>query len=235
MTIGQFARQAGVSERTLRFYEKLGLLWPQGRTSAGYRFYGHTQIQRLQQIRSLQSIGLPLSKIAALLETGSLDSHAVVKAHLKKLDEQIETLQKLRGRLARLDTAMTSGKALADEDLLKTIEEMNMLEKHVSPQSMEKVQQRHQLLGEERSESARQHWAKIVQELGVLRSQGKAHHSEEARNLGAQGGALLDEFTNNDKKTKDNLLAAGPVFFGHLGLEVPSELSDYVVKAIQAS
>lgn len=235
MTIGQFARQAGVSERTLRFYEKMGLLLPKGRTPSGYRFYGPLEIQKLQQIRSFQSIGLPLSQIAALLDSGSWDSHAVVKAHLKKLDEQIEAIQKLRGRLARLDKAMTSGLALADEDLLKTIEEMSMLEKHMSPQVMEKIQQRHDSLGDERTASARQHWAKIVKELEALQNQGKEANSGESRSLGAQGRALLNEFTNNDYRTQESLLSAGPVFFSHLGLEVSSQVSDYVVKAIQAS
>ena len=235
MTIGQFARQAGVSERTLRFYEKLGLLQPKGRTPAGYRYYGQLEVQRLQQIRSLQSIGLPLARIGALLQSESWNSQAVVKAHLKKLDEQIEALQKLRGRLARLDAAMTSGSAPADEDLLRIIEEMSMLEKHISPQEMEKAQQCHQALGDERSQAARQQWGKIVQELGALQGQGKSPTSKELHALSAQGRALLNECTNNEPAIQRNLRGAGPVFFSQLGLDVSQELSDYVVEALRAS
>lgn len=110
-----------------------------------------------------------------------------------------------------------------------------MLEKHVSSHQMEKAQQRHQSLGDERSQSARQHWAKIVNELQALQRQGQAANAKAPQTLGAQGKALLNEFTNNDTSIQDSLLASGPVFFSHLGLDISQELSDYVVKAVRSS
>lgn len=67
--IGQLARMAGVSERTLRHYDQIGLLVPATVDSAtGYRWYGVAELSRLERIRGLQRLGLPLRKIADLLD-----------------------------------------------------------------------------------------------------------------------------------------------------------------------
>ncbi|GIH99553.1 MerR family transcriptional regulator [Planobispora takensis] len=67
--IGQLARMAGVSERTLRHYDKIGLLAPAAVDRAtGYRWYGVAELSRLERIRGLQRLGLPLRQIADLLD-----------------------------------------------------------------------------------------------------------------------------------------------------------------------
>ncbi|MDF5754980.1 MerR family transcriptional regulator [Spongiactinospora sp. TRM90649] len=67
--IGQLARMAGVSERTLRHYDKIGLLTPAAvDRSTGYRRYGVAELARLERIRGLQRLGLPLRRIADLLD-----------------------------------------------------------------------------------------------------------------------------------------------------------------------
>ncbi|MFD1544432.1 MerR family transcriptional regulator [Nonomuraea guangzhouensis] len=67
--IGQLARMVGVSQRTLRHYDKIGLLVPAAvdRTT-GYRWYGVAELARLERIRGLQRLGLPLRHIADLLD-----------------------------------------------------------------------------------------------------------------------------------------------------------------------
>lgn len=67
--IGHLARMVGVSERTLRHYDKIGLLVPATVDRAtGYRWYGVAELSRLERIRGLQRLGLPLRQIAELLE-----------------------------------------------------------------------------------------------------------------------------------------------------------------------
>ncbi|MGW0808414.1 MerR family transcriptional regulator [Nonomuraea sp. NPDC002799] len=67
--IGQLARMAGVSERTLRHYDQIGLLTPAAvdRTSR-YRWYGVAELSRLERIRGMRRLGLPLRQIADLLD-----------------------------------------------------------------------------------------------------------------------------------------------------------------------
>lgn len=67
--IGQLARMAGVSERTLRYYDRIGLLSPAavGRET-GYRWYGSAELVRLERIRGLQRLGLSLRQIADVVD-----------------------------------------------------------------------------------------------------------------------------------------------------------------------
>ena len=67
MKIGELARQTGVSERMLRFYEEQGLLSPV-RTAAGYRQYAETDVARVAKIRLLQRAGLAVKEVARLLD-----------------------------------------------------------------------------------------------------------------------------------------------------------------------
>ncbi len=67
--IGQLARMVGVSDRTLRHYDKIRLLTPAAVDRAtGYRWYGVAELTRLERIRGLQRLGLPLRRIADLLD-----------------------------------------------------------------------------------------------------------------------------------------------------------------------
>ncbi len=81
LTIGQLAKQVGVRTSTLRYYEKEGLLQPNGRSASGYRFYAEDAIQTVRLIQRAQRLGFSLADIRPLLkawETGDLSDAAVV-------------------------------------------------------------------------------------------------------------------------------------------------------------
>ncbi len=68
LRIGEAATQAGVSARTLRYYQELGLLTPAGTTSGGARRYSDTDVARIQRIRHLQDlVGFDLNEIRTVL------------------------------------------------------------------------------------------------------------------------------------------------------------------------
>lgn len=68
---GQFAHRAGISVRTLRFYDKEKLLTPTQRSDSGYRLYTDEDLVNLQQILALKFLGFSLDEIKALLRAGS--------------------------------------------------------------------------------------------------------------------------------------------------------------------
>lgn len=68
-TITEFSTKTGVSNRTLRFYEELGLLMPKDRNTSGHRIYGMDELSRLQFIQSLKFIGYSLQEIKELIDT----------------------------------------------------------------------------------------------------------------------------------------------------------------------
>lgn len=68
MTIGELARRSGVTIRTLRHYDRIGLLPPEDMTESGYRLYGEASLQRLYAILLLRETGLPLESIRRMLD-----------------------------------------------------------------------------------------------------------------------------------------------------------------------
>ena len=67
MTAGQFAAKAGVTKRTVQFYDKVGLLNPSHRTSSGHRCYTKQDMARLQRILTLKYIGLTIDEIREII------------------------------------------------------------------------------------------------------------------------------------------------------------------------
>lgn len=99
-TIKQFADLSGISTRTLRHYDDIGLLAPSKYTEAGYRLYGEAEVDRLQQILFYKELDVPLSEIAKLLDNTTsdldrLEAHLVALQNKKKrLADAIDTLTK---------------------------------------------------------------------------------------------------------------------------------------------
>jgi hypothetical protein len=68
MQIGQLARMSGLTTKTIRYYESIGLLDEPARTAGGYRSYGLDVLERLDFIRQAKASGLTLTEIGSILE-----------------------------------------------------------------------------------------------------------------------------------------------------------------------
>ncbi|MEU5941873.1 MerR family transcriptional regulator [Micromonospora sp. NPDC047548] len=97
-TVGQVAKAARVTVRTLHHYDEIGLLSPSGRTAAGYRRYDDADLERLQHIRFYRELGFPLEEIAAILDDPAADP----AAHLRRQHEL------LTGRIGKLQEILTA-------------------------------------------------------------------------------------------------------------------------------
>ena len=100
MRIGELAKRAGTTLRTIRYYEELGLIGHSGRTKGGFRLYSEDELQRVKLIKDLQLLDFPLSQIREIFlkrlaaRTGS-EMAPPVQAILAKQLQEMET------RLAR--------------------------------------------------------------------------------------------------------------------------------------
>lgn len=105
MKIGELASTAGVTTKTIRYYESIGVLDEPARTDAGYRSYGPAAIERLDFIKQAQSSGLALAEIRSILEIkdsgGKTCEHttALLRRHLDELDTKIVELEAARVEL----------------------------------------------------------------------------------------------------------------------------------------
>ena len=99
MRIGELAKHAGVHPRTVRFYERLGLLREPERTSSGYRDYDDGALNRLTFIRNAQAAGLTLNEIGGITELrdeGTTPCAHVTELLDTKLDHVRRTIKQLR-------------------------------------------------------------------------------------------------------------------------------------------
>jgi MerR family transcriptional regulator, copper efflux regulator len=108
MRIGEFAERAGVTPRTIRYYESLGLLDPGERAGTGFRYYTETELAKLQKINALKELGLSLEEIAIVVPLyfndptglqGKRKLLEILKAHLQETEDKIETLETFRAEL----------------------------------------------------------------------------------------------------------------------------------------
>ncbi len=108
MKIGELGRQVGVSAKTIRYYEEIGLLPEPHRAPNGYRDYRDDAVLRLHFIRDAQATGLTLTEIASILDLRSEGEgtcqHVIelLERHLDDLDRHIVSLQTTRGQLVAL-------------------------------------------------------------------------------------------------------------------------------------
>ncbi|KAB1155112.1 MerR family transcriptional regulator [Micromonospora sp. DT46] len=106
-TVGQVAKAAGVTVRTLHHYDGIGLLSPSDRSSTGYRRYDDADLDRLQHIRYYRELGFPLEEIAAILDDPASDR----AAHLRRQHELLSVrIRKLQEMVAAIEFAMEASK-----------------------------------------------------------------------------------------------------------------------------
>lgn len=87
-TIQKLSRLAGVSTRTLRFYDEIGLLKPRRTSSSGYRIYGEAEVDRLQQILFFKRLSFSLDEIKAAMDDPAYDAERSLGAHKQALLEK---------------------------------------------------------------------------------------------------------------------------------------------------
>lgn len=108
MRIGELARQTGVSTKTIRYYEEIGVLPAPDRTANDYRDYSEEAVDRLSFVRDAQATGLTLTEISSILDLRSQGEETclhvidLLERHLTALDQHIRTLRETRKKLAAL-------------------------------------------------------------------------------------------------------------------------------------
>lgn len=102
LRIGEVAALAGVTIRTLRHYDQIGLLRPSGRTESGYRLYGELDLLRMQQILTLRYLGFSLPQISALLARPDLDPVEALRAQRASLLTRASEIERITSALTRL-------------------------------------------------------------------------------------------------------------------------------------
>ena len=115
-SVGQVARLAGITIRTLHHYHEIGLLVPSGHSSAGYRRYSEADLDRLQRVLFYRELGFPLEEIVTLLDDPTIDAEEHLRRQHDLLNRRIERLRDMVTAVERAMEAHQVGISLTPEE-----------------------------------------------------------------------------------------------------------------------
>jgi MerR family transcriptional regulator, thiopeptide resistance regulator len=227
--VRQFAVRAGVTVRALHHYDRLGLLKPSGRTSAGYRLYAESDLARLQQIVTLKFIGFSLKQIKELLSRKPFNLPAMLRLQRRiieekrsRLDLAIQAIQRAEQKVSLLNAAPAhsgSGKRktpVSDSEdgwevFRKIIEVINMQQdtgwtkKYYSEAALADLAERGKQWTPEMLRQVEQDWAALIQEVEAANAAGENPASDHAQALAARWQKLLAGFTGGNPEVRAGL------------------------------
>ena len=128
--IHELARQTGITVRTLRYYDQIGLVEPGGKTEGGHRLYGEDEIKRLQQVQFLKSVGFRLQEIGTILSDAKWDWTRGLKKQMAYIREEQEKLTAMENAVRGLMHSETIEGGVN----LSTIEQLIQLSGHSAEQ-----------------------------------------------------------------------------------------------------
>jgi DNA-binding transcriptional MerR regulator len=203
--IGELARLTGVSVRTLHHYHDIGLLCPSARGENGYRLYSSEDVARLQQIKSLRSLGFSLDDVRSCLERHVFSAQHIIEMQIERLKERIALEQQLCERLQAVQRLTSTRQNVSVEELLKIIEVTSMTEKYYTPEQMDYLKQRAETVGEERIREVEAEWPRLMAEVQAAVDRGDDPTSESSRELARRWNGLVEEFTGGDDGIRQSL------------------------------
>lgn len=115
-TVQRLGRLAGVSARTLRYYDEIGILKPARINSSGYRIYGGAEVDRLQQILFYRELGVGLDRVKELMDDPAYDAAQALRTHREELLERKARLEALIASVDRTLAARQGGVTMSDEE-----------------------------------------------------------------------------------------------------------------------
>ncbi|MGH2319112.1 MerR family transcriptional regulator [Planococcus sp. SE5232] len=115
-TVQKLGNLAGISTRTLRYYDEIGLLKPARKSSSGYRIYGQQEVDKLQQILFYRELGLDLEHIKNIVNDPGFSSSQALEEHREKLHAKRLQLDLLISNVEKTISATEGESIMADKE-----------------------------------------------------------------------------------------------------------------------
>ncbi len=115
-TVQKLGNMAGVSTRTLRYYDEIGILKPARMSSSGYRIYGQKEVDRLQQILFYRELGIKLETIKEIVTSPSFDGAMALIEHRKQLLDKRVQLDLLIANVERTISSTEGGMTMTNDE-----------------------------------------------------------------------------------------------------------------------
>lgn len=127
-TIQKLGQLAGVTSRTLRYYDEIGLLKPARINSSGYRIYGAAEVDRLQQILFFRALDFSLEEIQTLMSQPNFDHHRALENHLHQLETKRAQLDQLIHTVHKTLQSIEGGIPMSDQEKFEGLKKRQLEE-----------------------------------------------------------------------------------------------------------
>ncbi len=200
--IGKVARMSGVTSRTLRHYDDIGLLTPAWTGADGRRRYGQPELLRLQHILVLRELGTSLDRIARIVNTDDpATTVALLRDHLAGLTAERERYARLAATVARTIDSIEKGKPMSSSHVFDGFEHQRYepeARERWGDDQVDRSNANWQKLGDEGKQRHKRIDREIVEALGAAIRVGFAAESEEVQEIVARHHAWLSEIWTPD-------------------------------------
>ncbi|TFE00528.1 MerR family transcriptional regulator [Jeotgalibacillus salarius] len=115
-TVHQLAKLSGVSGRTLRYYDEIGLLKPARMSSSGYRIYGGKEVDLLQQILFYRELDVSLEEITKIIHHPDFDLVPALQQHIQKLQDKHARLEQIISTVQKTIESKGGGISMSDHE-----------------------------------------------------------------------------------------------------------------------
>lgn len=208
-TVSEFARLAGVTVRTLHYYDRNGLLTPAHRTRSGHRRYDQSDLLRLQQILTFKHMGFSLSEIKDLLNSPGYDLRESLKIQKQAIDAEIVRLQRVSMAMTHVLATLTP---VPDWQLICEIIQgvtqdgrEEWLNRYYTPAQQSQLAERLRHLDPSDLSAVYQQWQAVF--AGFDEHRDKAPDHPIVQELAQQVDALVEQFTGGDPAIETSLEA----------------------------
>jgi DNA-binding transcriptional MerR regulator len=238
-SVKQLATLAGVSARTLHYYDEIKLLKPSSIGENGYRYYDDTAVLRLQQVLFFKALGLGLKEIKEIIDSPGFDVLNTLQKHRVSLQEQVERLMNLIGTVDKTILHYEGEITMSDKDLFEGFSEEKQKEyeeeirQRYGDEDLKESQRRWKSYSPEKKEAIKAESQAIFATIGAHIEKG--HDSPEVQ---AQIGALHKHLGYFYECTYERLLGLGQLYNQHPDFiarfqAVHPDLPEFLEKAIE--
>ena len=207
--VREFADMAGVTVRTLQYYDRIGLMQPSDKTDANHRLYERKDLLKLQQILTLKQLGFTLKEIKSMLNHPNLDLRSALEAQKKSIDAQIDQLQSVSDAMAHAmqvldttehwdwDTVQLIIQGMTDRRYLEWVR------KYFSDEMLETLTKQAQLMPDEAIAQAQEKWQAIHTAVYENRHLSPYHPTLQA--IAQSADELIQAFTQGNPEVESSL------------------------------
>lgn len=232
MKVGELAKAANVSVRTLHHYDDIGLLKPSSRTDSGHREYTETDIYRLHKIISLSQIGLSLNEISMTMEKTEEELQKLLDRQLEKVDSEMESLKQKKWMVETVKETSLLPQYSGYEMVLGMIREITIQCKHFAPEDRVFLEKKGKQVGLQRIKEMHERMDQLIKKAQICLEKGVSSSDPAVIFIANEWKTLGEEVFSEDlglKKRMQDVVRESPEVANYRGLS--SELLAYLKEA----